>query len=196
MLPEFARVREILIKQQHAFLTAAARMYSGPFQEAAYSIMHEGDGLVSHYDDNTVHASPVKKLASSFKINLEEIKNNPMLVYQYLLTIGRDFADQQVKMSVDTIREVTEMVGNIHQAKGVVSPDDILAMFDRVEITFGPTGEPYMPSIVAGGPMADQINAALLAIQANPEQTQKFQEIIDRKRRQWYDRENNRKLVD
>ena len=110
--------------------------------------------------------------------------------------MAQDFADQQAKMSIKTISEVTELVGNTHRSKGTVTPADILSMYEKVEITFRSTGEPNMPSIIAGGQMADQINAALIEIQGNEEYKQKFNQIMENKKKEWYDRENNRKLVD
>ncbi|HVU97772.1 MAG TPA: hypothetical protein VHE34_21255 [Puia sp.] len=195
MLPEFSRVREQLDTQQREFFTSAVRMYSGVFRDAGYSVMHEGNGLVSYYDD-LVHTSPMKKMTASFTLDIAEIKNNPLLIYEHLLAMAKEMADQQVSMSVQTISEVTELVGNKHVSKGTVTPEDIFAIYEKVEISFQPNGQPNMPSIVAGELMGAQINAALLQIKENAAYTQRFQEILETKRMQWYDRENNRKLVD
>jgi len=69
--------------------------------------------------------------------------------------------------------------------------DLIMTMWESMDIDFDETGNPRLPTIVASSKIREQLEKQ----EITDEQKERFEQLIERKRFEWRDRESNRKLV-
>ena len=69
-------------------------------------------------------------------------------------------------------------------------------MLEKIEIDFDKSGNPIMPTILLSPKDVRKFKEKFKEWDKNPEMERRSKEIIEKKRKQWLDRENSRKLVD
>jgi hypothetical protein len=95
------------------------------------------------------------------------------------------------------LEKVTERTGNIVDARrSSIESNPILDALEKIEIDFDKFGNPIMPTIVMPPAEHNKIKGKLKDWANNPEMEKRWKEIIGKKKKQWLDRENSRKLVD
>jgi hypothetical protein len=94
------------------------------------------------------------------------------------------------------IQEVTEETGNVVHGKPF-DFDTFLAMLEKIEIDFDEeTGEPNMPTMFVSPQAAEQIRQAIPQWGGIEEYSARHRALVERKRKEWHDREADRKLAD
>lgn len=97
----------------------------------------------------------------------------------------------------ETIQQAVEAVGNSFDAKGQkLSPDMVLQMWERMQLSFDSNGEWQRPTIVVHPDLGERARAILRAIDEEPELRARRDKIVNRQRDEWRVREASRKLVD
>jgi len=196
MLPDFPESKSLIRTFISQIIKASLRHHSGPFfQDVPEKPINEGGGFISKYSDSLSHETDLKKIAGSTDFNKEEMLGDKNIIVEKLFDIGKQMAEQQVKMMFETISDVTEKAGNVVQTKSDVTPEDIFKIYSKIAISFNSDGTPVLPTIVAGTDMFPKMKKALDEIFNNEEYKKRFEEIIETQKQKWHDRENNRKLV-
>jgi len=154
-------------------------------------IHFEGDGF-SIQDDEIAKKSKYKEFSSSFEITNDDLLDKGPIAYiEGMLGAIEEMDRHGEKLVIDTMIEATEKTGNTLKHKGKLTPDDILEMYKMASISFDENGNHRF--VLMGG---DECKEAIEEFNTNPEYIQKYNEIIEKKRQEWNDSENNRKLVD
>jgi hypothetical protein len=138
-----------------------------------------------------------KAIASILEIQMEEV---PTLINDKLWDKLRGTADELARSIGQTFRatldEATREVGNLVDGKGQpLSQNLYLEMIEKVLIDFDEHGRPTT-TIHAHPTLAAALRAKLDEWNQDPVFTKRVQEIWQRKRLEWRDRESDRKLVD
>jgi len=68
-------------------------------------------------------------------------------------------------------------------------------MLEKVEISFNKDNTPILPTFVAASSTSEKIREVFRIIEDTPELKEKMDNIIEKKRSEWRDRESSRKLV-
>jgi len=107
-------------------------------------------------------------------------------------------AGDMAKHSIGVLEKVTERTGNVVKGeKGEgITPKLILDAIEKMEIGFDEKGNPIMPVLVMSPQDFEKIKAEQKAWESDGELEKRRREIIEKKRKEWIDRESNRKLVD
>jgi hypothetical protein len=71
-----------------------------------------------------------------------------------------------------------------------------LETLEKISIDFDDQGNPYLPTVVVSPELGAKLKSKLPEWEANPDYDKRFKELIERKRKEWNDRESHRKLVD
>lgn len=196
MFPDFPSAKNKIQKSFDDFFDFAVNRHLGvPFSNIPKKIMYEGNKLKQKYSDQMQHESDLTLIKSSFDFTLVEGKRDPFIIYQKLWDSAKDFAGQQLDMLLKGVTEITELTGNVVNTGKELQIKDLLDMYEKIEIPFDESGRPRLPMMVGGEKMINDFKN-LLSGNAENEFKTKMDEIIERKRKLWYDRENNRKLVD
>lgn len=196
MLPDFIKARADIRIGLKAFFKERIRFHSPGLEGTSQKVIHEGTGTTTiNAESNFEHDMNMESHHAETTIGNSELLNDPSSVYDMLDKLAQQMAEQQSRMIFDTVSEVTERTGNVYKRTGVVVPETILEMFEKTLISFDENGRPNVPAIHAGPHMIPEIKAALLKIQNDPKYTKQFDQLLIKKKKEWDDRENNRKLV-
>lgn len=196
MLPNFTKATEGMKVHLNEFLKKRIKIHNPSFRDVSVRLIHEGTGTTTiNAENNFNHEMDLQAFQASTTVTHDELINNPEKVYEMLDILAKQIADQEARMMLQTVSDVTEKTGQVSKRKGEVTPEVILDMFNKMLISFNGNGEPEMPAIHAGPHMIAEIKAAMMKIQNVPVYKQQFDDLILRKKQDWYDRESNRKLV-
>lgn len=92
----------------------------------------------------------------------------------------------------ELVGRLSDATGNTINAKGrPVSHDLLLEAIEKMDIEFEDDGKPNMPTFVVNPEMGDALRRLP---QRTAEQEQRYQDLIVRKRQEYYDRKRHRKL--
>lgn len=139
-----------------------------------------------------VGGEPVQ-MAVPFRFKSDDIINGEVDEIGSVIDTASDEALKQIMPQFfQRMGQISEAAGTSYNAQGQpISHDMVLDMFDRVEIGFDESGNPIMPTLVAG---PDLYQSLQRLPPPTPEQYRRFAEIIERKRSEHNARRRNRKL--
>lgn len=197
MLPDFPNAKKKLQASQRRFFSYARKQHLGPFFGNIPSrTLHEGSMMRQEYSKEFVHESNMKSLQIQFNTTITELKGNPFIVYEKWLEAAKEMADQQTIMTIKGVDELTTLTGNVVDYCESDIVEGFFETFEKVHIDFDSAGNPRLPTILGGPSFIRKLIPALEESKKVPGYQERMEQIIERKRQEWYDRENNRKLVD
>lgn len=197
MMPEFPNAKQQIRESQIAFFKRACKILGGPFfGQISTRELHEGQSMRQEYSKNFILETEMNKIEWSMHLSLQELKENPLLVYDKWYECAHEFASQQSKIIVQGIEEVTKMTGNIVDSSQGFGTDQFFESLEKIEIEFDTSGNPILPTIVAGPETVNKMVEAFKQSENDPLINERMAQIIALKRKEFYDRETNRKLVD
>ena len=125
------------------------------------------------------------------------IERGPIALQEGLKKIAAELSSQQSKMIFEHLNEITAKTGNVVNAGGqAINPDLILRTLEQTEIDFSQDGQPRLPTLVVSPEQGDKLREKMLEWDKDESYNKKFNELIEKKRQEWHDRESHRKLVD
>ncbi len=197
MLPDFPKTKRYVYEsfnkavyreqEKNLFLTQGKikQIYEGN----SFEVLTE-DG----YSDKGVN----KEIAvSKFEITREElIAKGPEAFFSKVEQIGKEAAQKSSQEIIKKIDEVTERTKNIVDGKGEkLSPKHILSALDKISVEFDDHGNMIRPFLYVGPELGERIKKEAPQWDKDPFVAALYNIIIAKKRQEWIDRENNRKLV-
>lgn len=152
--------------------------------------IHPGGFHYSH--DNKELNTELKRIESTMELKYEDIKSFNLEAFSYQIY---SFAEQRLnKMEafvLDSISAVTKLTGNIVNNRGKpLTEETILEMLEKIEIRFDENGNFNLPSIIVSPESMKLINQ----IKPGSEYQKKYQEIIDKKKTEYYAKKCSRRL--
>jgi hypothetical protein len=198
MLPDFPK-----IKKKHV---EAIDKYLGELvnQDPLFSgirVEHHFEGSRMSY--KTVNGEPNEtkyhQVASSeFQVKREDIIAKGAMAYvENLRAAAEEMKRQKAGYLFEKMKEVTDRTGNVVNGKGQPFSFELFAeLVNKIWIDFDEDGKPIMPTMVVPPELGEKLRVILPEWEKKPEYKKTIDEIIDRKRKEWNDRESHRKLVD
>ncbi len=112
--------------------------------------------------------------------------------------MGLNAATQLAQYSFSFINSVIDETGNSIDAKGrPVTPDLILEALEKLPIDFDEnTGLAKFPTFYINPSQKEVFQKAIADAKSDQNFKLRFDQMVERKKEEWRDRENNRKLVD
>lgn len=197
MLPDYPKAKKKIQKIFNKHMKESSEKQLGPFRESQRLTIHEGNKMMTESEGGAVDVSSLRKFEETIEISLDEMNK---LTHEELLSkfteaaesVGRKISD----FSFDRIKEITDKTGNIVNAKGrPFSPDLFLEMLEKIWIDFDENGKPQYPTVVVAPGQVNYYEKAMQEIFEKEDLKKRHDEIIEAKRKEWHERENNRKLV-
>jgi hypothetical protein len=190
MLPDFPKIKNKL--NHGTYLYIMKNFHQTPLLSSMKKQIHfEGDGFSIQDEDNS-KKSKYKEFSSRFEISDDDLLNKGLMAYvEGILGAIEEMNNEGEKLVIERLKEASEKSGNIVKHKGKLTTDDILEMYEMATISFDENGNHGY--VFYGG---DDCKEAIDELKSNPEYVEKYRKIIEKKRQEWNDRENNRKLVD
>jgi hypothetical protein len=107
-----------------------------------------------------------------------------------------DFAAQLEKLFFDRFHEITESVGNAMDMKGEpFTAESYLDSIEKIDLDFDMFGIPIYPTHVIHPVMAETIRFQFARLGTESRLRDRANALIERKRKEWRDREGRRRLV-
>ena len=159
--------------------------------------MHEGNILRVKFNKGPTVESDLKEVSAGFVLKDEDIIVNGMNAYYAKIDeVAQSLKNQQERIMINTMQQAAERVQNVVDAKGNFSFSTILDVLEKIGIPFDSKGNPLGPNIILSPDAAAKMRAMRPELEKNEEYKQRYNEIIERKRKEWLARENSRRLVD
>lgn len=195
MLPDFPSVK----KAANQLFTDRIRKSAsrGSFtQGIPRRKMHEGDILSVKSDKGLPVESELKEISAGFLLKNEDIIAKGMEAYYAKLDeLAQSIKNQEERIMLNAMEQAAERVQNVVDTKGNFSFSTILDALEKITISFDSNGNPSVQDIILSPSAAAKMRAMLPELEKK-EYKRRYNEIIERKRKEWLDRENSRRLVD
>jgi hypothetical protein len=197
MLPNYPIISRKITKFCIEKLEEERDFRAYPFSKAKKDLLHEGSRSAIIREDGSIEEFDFKKIEVGFTIDEKEIGTLTINeVLNKMSQMSKEMAKQFVEYFVETIDEAVKKVGNVVNSEGKkITTEKVFEMIEKICIDFDEFGKPEFPTFVGNKSGVESIKNALLEIEKNKELDKKFKDLLERKKRQYLDREANRKLV-
>jgi hypothetical protein len=197
MLPDYPVLKRRLKEKFEAMVSE--KIQENPLlSKMQRTVVHEGNTFtVTSYEGYSTK-SEYEEFASGFNIDVNTIIEKGLYAfYEKVPSISKDMADKMEHQTINTMKKVTEATGNVVASKDGITPNSILDAIEKMEIGFDESGNPIMPTILMSPHDFEVIKSKEKEWEAQaPAIEARRKEIIEKKRKEWVDRESHRKLVD
>jgi len=198
MLPDFPRVKRKIAKDLTAYLRRKVRN-SDPFiRQIRVQEIHEGHRQIMRTYEGIIDETKFHDIGSEFTVPKEEIiEEGPEALMKHIDKLAEDILGQQGRIMFQKMHEITSITGNIAGSPNTpFGPDLLLEALSKIAVEFDENGQPANLMVVMHPDLWNKIKDKVPEWEADPEFKKKYDAIIEKKKREWLDRENHRKLVD
>ena len=161
--------------------------------------LFEGNRTSMKTKDGKTEESNYRKISAPYSVEREDIINKGHVVFIENIRgeMIENVRGQQIRQLFDTVGKAAEKSGNVVNGKGQpITFERFLELFEKIQIDFDEEGNPHELSFAMHPSMFAKIENKLQEWENNPEYNKKYEEILEKKRKEYHDRESRRKLVD
>jgi hypothetical protein len=161
--------------------------------------IYEGNSFEVITEDGYSDKGVSKEIAvSKFEITRAElIAKGPEAFFSKVEQVGKDAAQKSSHEIIKKIDESTERTNNVVSAKGEkLSPKHILSALDKIAVEFDDYGNMIRPTLYVNPEIGERMKKEAPGWEKDPYMTALYNIVVAKKRQEWIDRENNRKLVE
>ncbi len=195
MLPDFPEIKNKLRILSDKLLQKRKNIHLGILSEIPSTTIDEGKKWKVVREDGSITVQVFKTLKVERQIDLSGIESlTDKEIFKKIDDVGKEFAQKQAKFMFAQLKDAAEESGNVLKIKNrKLNMNDYLDLLEKVDFSFNKNGDYKLPKLVGGDP---NLYSDLLEGSSDPTLKKRFDEIIEKKRDKWRDREINRKLAD
>lgn len=134
-------------------------------------------------------------VGSSFKPNAGEGMSDEEF-FNSAFSLGEQMAGEQAKVVFEKMKVPSPHGMPLEWKPGELRFEQILDIWEKMEIRFGDDGMPQWPMIVLAPAAKAEFYDKLQKLHENPEYREKWARLVERKRKEFNEREARRRLVD
>lgn len=201
MLPDFTSTKKKLEKS--IFPTVTGKVHdSSLLSQMPKKVRLEGKKHSFVNSTGEYVEREYKKIDSKFSVeNKEVLEKGILLLVERCIQATDELNEKITKGALEEMEIAATKAGNNIDAKGKLLTDAYLDAVEKIQVDFDDEGHPYLPSFVMHPlDVLRQEKRLDDYMYKNPKHEYEFNEkldkIIEEKRKEWHDRESNRKLVD
>ena len=201
MLPDFTSTKKKL--ENSIFSTVASKVHDSPLLSQMPKKVRLEGRKHSFVDSTGEYVERgYEKIDSKFSVeNKEVLEKGILLLVERCIQAIDELNEKVTHGALEEMGIAATKVGNNIDAEGKLLTDAYLDALEKIQVDFDDKGHPYLPSLVMNPKDVIRQEKRLDDyINKNPQHEYEFNEkldkIIEKKRKEWYDRESNRKLVD
>ena len=197
MLPDFPKIKKKHVEAINKYLKELIHqdpLFSGIRVEHHF----EGSRMSYKTVDGEPNETEYQAASSEFQVKREDVIAKGAMAYvENLRDAAEEMKRQKAGYFFEKLKEVTDKTGNIVNGKGQpFSFELFVESIKKIWIDFDEGGKPIMPTMVVSPELGEKLRVILPEWEKNPEYKKTIDDIIDKKRKEWNDRESHRKLVD
>lgn len=195
MLPDFPETKRLFSRFFRTYMRLKIREGS-PYNAVQTRYLHEGRAMKITRADQSESTSGMEQLSASLEIKFDEIEN---LTFQKAIEKHNAMIADLVRKQTHFIRE--RMSSEIPESQTLDAKGRrfdgqvVIDMLEKMQIEFNPDGTPH--EIFVDGPLftLERMASVDKEFESNPELKRNFDEMMEKKKEEWRDREADRKLV-
>lgn len=197
MLPDYPQFKGKLSELYIERLKNVKKKLMVTFGDVPLNKMFEGHKSVLIREDGTRDEIEFKSIRANIEINLKDIDKLTLSdVIKKIDSMAEEMARQESIYAFAEIEKSVEKIGNVVDARGKgLTPTIFFEMLDKIWIEFDENNNPILPQIVTGKDLFESSKKLFEELESNPGHKKRLDEVIEKKRREWLDREGNRTLV-
>jgi hypothetical protein len=197
MLPDLPKLKRDIQHVLDRYLKLQTHSRLGVFQEAQKQIIHEGNRTRVIRADGSTEESLLRKASAEMEIKYDEV---PRLTFESRLVKLNDIAEQMaMEMSKQLFGSLTDTLNksgqSINNQGRPLDAEAIFSVLEKIQLEFDSSGQHKKLSIVLPPALIQKFHEVLKTIDNDPELSKRHEEIMQRKKQEWHDREASRKLV-
>jgi hypothetical protein len=198
MIPDFPKEKEKLMELWNKYLQKKISENLGFLGTLPQYRNYEGDQWKLSRDDGSVEVKDYDHIQGLLDINIEEVPDlSPEKIRLKLDNLANEIATQISKNTYAELSRVTTLYGNEIDAKNKpFSKDLFLEMIEKVALDFDQNGDLIQPAMVVDPVFWEKNKEEIMSWERDEGFVQQHDQLIAKKKEEWIDRENNRKLVD
>ncbi|MCD7059317.1 hypothetical protein [Pelagibacterium xiamenense] len=193
MLPTVQKVVSFRQEQNIAYLKQRIGDFSPIFRKIRKHIQFEGRAATIHRHDDTSDPTKFQHATGEMTVRRAAMRafGLPEVASAYD-NVARQFAQQQEKMMIEMMNDVTAKTGNIVNGNGQpLGAEMLLELFEKMEHNFSVDGV-WLPPTLWGAPEMTNAHAAAMA---DPAFQRELGKLLGRKRNEHRRREAGRILA-
>lgn len=197
-LPDWPSLKVDLNRIFSRAAQAAIDQETVAFQSIGSHIQHEGDSGRTATVDGEVSDMVYERVEGQEVLKKRDI---PKLTFNDAIeaaqSMGRQVGRQKAQYIIKTIDQATKKSGNVVNAKGQkLSAKLLLDVLENIEVPFDDEGNQQQLTMLVHPSQKDAIQKIMSGEDKSSPEAKRYEEIIERKRKEWRAKESRRKLVD
>ena len=198
MIPDFPQEKEKLMQFWIKYLAAKNKERLGFFGELPIHMNHEGHEWNLNRIDGSEDSQPYHEIRAIFQVDINEVPTlTPEKIREKLDNIAEEMAQQLSRNMFEDVAKVTRQVGNEVNARGQPLTQELfLQMLEKMDLDFDESGNWKPPTIIMHPDLWAAKKDEFKSWETDDGFLARQSTIISKKKEEWLDRENNRKLVD
>ncbi|MBS1551969.1 MAG: hypothetical protein JST15_07875 [Bacteroidetes bacterium] len=192
MLPNYQKTKDKLNKFY------IERMLGGKYDLPIQSKkLFEGDKSVMIRENGEIDETEFKQIGATISVSYEEYENLtfPEIV-ERIDEKAKEMSLKKTEFMFDKINEAVSEIGNVVDCKNDFNVEHLLELIDKMHIEFDENGKPIFPIFIPGSKdVLEKFQIVLTQIDSVPKYKKAMKDLLEKKKLQYNDRENNRKLV-
>lgn len=199
MLPDYPKTKKLFNEVFLEKVALVRDLYMGELNQIRKTRIHEGSLTIFEREDgSSQEMSPQQReVKGQLKLdpkNLANVSREDM--ESFIHQLGKDLAIQMKNVVFETLNQELTKAGQV-STEGLSQIDKIFEMYEKCSFNFDANGFPIMPQLYAGSIETREVIRELFnQIISRNDLSERFIDIMNRKRNSYYDREASRKLVD
>lgn len=196
MLPDFPELKRKLWVLREARMQKLKREHNRSLSQATVFDVEEGHRVMGIDNEGSRSEVPIESHTSEITLTFEEFETLTQdEIEEKFNAAAQEIANQAERQMIAILDRAAESSGNVIKQTGPFSHKAHLDALEKVDLSFDEMGNPDIPTIWCHPEMREKM-LAVSAVPMSREEEQRRRSIIDKKREEWRDRENRRKLVD
>lgn len=197
MLPDFPRLKRDISRLQRLIMKARLDTKAPILQMVRRIVQEEGNKLEHQLEDGARRASPYSEVSAPFTLNVAEIGTISLSDFQSKIEeTVEELARQTMTDFFHRLNAATEQAGTaVHAGGKPWSPESMLQGLETIDMSFDESGRPQL-TLLMHPDMLKRIYENYPNFEEDPAYKARYEEIIRKKKREWLDRESDRRLVD
>ncbi|MEQ8852809.1 hypothetical protein [Gimesia sp.] len=198
MLPDYPKTKELLSEMFHERVKTVQYQKLGLFSQINPTQLHEGIKCHLYRDDGSFEDIELKQIQASVSLeqNIQDLENMDVeKVADLLDNLGEQLAGEQVSLIIQELDKAVHETGNIANSD-LPFLEQFFDSVQKIDLDFDVNGIPIMPQFLVGSDETrKKIEETLSQIESDPMLRVRFDNLIEKKRLEWRDREASRNLV-
>jgi len=197
MLPDLPKLKTELDQRLTSYVSKRAHGMLGIFQDIGRHIIHEGSKTKIIRATGDEETNEMFHASSEVRIDVREVPSMTVESRRELLdSLAEDMARQMSGHMFHSLDETLEKYGQTVDNEGKpFSPETIFEVLEKIAMDFDEEGNQKSLSLAIHPEKQQKVIDVLKAIECDEVLRAKHEALIDRKRKEWRDREAARKLV-